>query len=356
MLWDVFCRVVDHHGDVGVCWRLAADLASRGEQVRLWLDDASALAWMAPRGAAGVQVVLWDDTTAIPEPGAVVVEAFGCDLPNAFLRRMQRARPPLWIDLEYLSAEPYVERSHGLASPQQLGPGAGRVKWFFFPGFTPATGGLLREPGLLERRAAFDRHAWLAAQGIEVAAHERVASLFCYDAAPVSRLVEALADGPPTLLLTTPGAATQHTRAALGPQLLRGALRARALPLLEQPEYDRLLWSAELNFVRGEDSFVRAQWAGAPFVWQIYAQADGAHAAKLEAFLALHLRDAPPALAQDVRALWFAWNGLAAWPAAGTTVWPDAAAWHRLCTAWRERLAGRQDLTTALLRFARGKS
>jgi uncharacterized repeat protein (TIGR03837 family) len=354
MLWDVFCRVVDHYGDVGVCWRLAADLASRGEKVRLWLDDATALAWMAPGGAPGVQVVAWHEDTPIPEPGEVVLEAFGCDPPDAFVRRLQRATPPLWIDLEYLSAERYVERSHGLASPQQLGPGAGQVKWFFFPGFTPATGGLLREPGLLERRAAFDRRAWLAAQGIALAPHERVASLFCYGAAPVRRLVDALAAGPPTLLLATPGAATQQTLAALGPTLRRGALRVHAMPLLAQTEYDHLLWSTELNFVRGEDSFVRAQWAGAPFVWQAYPQADGAHAAKLEAFLALHLSGAPPALAEQVRALWRAWNGLATWPE--PSPWPDAAGWPSLCTAWRERLATRQDLTTVLLRLAREKS
>ena len=124
MLWDVFCRVVDHYGDVGVCWRFAADLASRGEAVRLWLDDASALAWMAPAGAPGVEVVRWDAAAPIPEPGDVVVEAFGCDPPPAFVQRMRRDRPPVWIDLEYLSAEPYVERSHGLPSPQQSGPGA----------------------------------------------------------------------------------------------------------------------------------------------------------------------------------------------------------------------------------------
>ncbi|HEY0886111.1 MAG TPA: elongation factor P maturation arginine rhamnosyltransferase EarP, partial [Ramlibacter sp.] len=22
MLWDIFCKVIDNHGDIGVCWRL----------------------------------------------------------------------------------------------------------------------------------------------------------------------------------------------------------------------------------------------------------------------------------------------------------------------------------------------
>ena len=76
MRWDVFCRVIDNLGDVGVCWRLARDLAARGDTVRLWIDDASALAWMAPGGATGVEVGAFD---AAGDPGEVVVEAFGCD-------------------------------------------------------------------------------------------------------------------------------------------------------------------------------------------------------------------------------------------------------------------------------------
>ena len=165
MLWDIFCRVVDNHGDIGVCWRLAADLAARGERLRLWIDDSSALAWMAPRGAAGVQVRAWDDAASEhSQPGDVVVEAFGCDPPTAFVARMARGVPaPCWINLEYLSAEAYVERSHGLTSPQAGGPGAGLVKWFFYPGFTPRTGGLLRERGLLASRKQFEPAAWLVA-------------------------------------------------------------------------------------------------------------------------------------------------------------------------------------------------
>ena len=122
--WDLFCRVIDNHGDLGVCWRLAADLAERGHSIRLWVDDASALAWMAPAGHTGVTVHHWpqpwhDDPAQTP--GDVVVEAFGCELPDAFVARMARhSRAPVWLNLEYLSAEDYVERSHGLPSANFL--------------------------------------------------------------------------------------------------------------------------------------------------------------------------------------------------------------------------------------------
>ena len=81
MLWDIFCKVIDNHGDIGVCWRLSAQLAARGELVRLWVDDASALSWMAPGGTAGVQVLHWEPKAGSGQPGDVVIEAFGCELP-----------------------------------------------------------------------------------------------------------------------------------------------------------------------------------------------------------------------------------------------------------------------------------
>ncbi|MEY2800946.1 MAG: elongation factor maturation arginine rhamnosyltransferase EarP, partial [Pseudomonadota bacterium] len=76
MRWDIFCKVIDNHGDLGVCWRLSAELAARGDAVRLWVDDASALAWMAPGGRQGVQVLPWDPQSQAPapEPGDAVIE------------------------------------------------------------------------------------------------------------------------------------------------------------------------------------------------------------------------------------------------------------------------------------------
>ena len=57
LTWDIFCNVVDNFGDIGVCWRLACNLASRGKRVRLWVDDVSPLAWMAPSGYPNVEVI-----------------------------------------------------------------------------------------------------------------------------------------------------------------------------------------------------------------------------------------------------------------------------------------------------------
>ncbi len=354
MQWHLYCRVVDNFGDIGIAWRLAVDLAGRGHSVRLAVDDRSALAWLAPDGAPGVEVVGWADASAAPADA--VIELFGAGLPeSAWANANGRGTPPVFVNLEHLSAEGYVERSHGLPSPRQS-PHGPVTTWFFYPGFNPRTGGLLREPGLLERRRAFgDGGDWLAARGIELRPDERRASLFCYANDAVGPLLETLA-ATPTHLLLTAGPASDQVAAALGPSLMRGALRATRLPFLAQADFDRLLWSCELNFVRGEDSLVRALWAGAPFVWQLYPQADGAHHAKLDAFLACYLDGAAPALEQALGSLFARWNGATGGafplPPMGSAL---AAQWAAHNARWRDGLGAQPDLVTGLIGFVESK-
>jgi uncharacterized repeat protein (TIGR03837 family) len=343
--WELFCRVIDNFGDIGVCWRLARQLASAGDAVRLFVDDASALSWMAPEGAAGVTVAPWPAHSATHPPesiGDVVIEAFGCDLPPSFVQAMRaRPKPPLWVNLEYLSAEDYVERSHGLPSPQA----DGQSKRFFYAGFTARTGGLLREPTLMAQRAAFESPAWLAQYSALPHPGERVVSVFCYDNPALPALLASLAEQP-TLLLLTPGAAQQQVTPAL---LERWPLlRAVNLPWLTQPDFDHLLWACELNCVRGEDSLVRALWAGVPCLWQAYPQSDGAHAAKIEA-MAARLK-----LPEPVRAVWRAWNGLsAALPGWALPVTTPGAPWAVAAQQTRQSLLAQNDLASQLRAWAR---
>jgi uncharacterized repeat protein (TIGR03837 family) len=366
MLWDVFCRVIDNFGDIGVCWRLCADLADRGHMVRLWVDDASALSWMAPESERSprIQVLHWND--GVQEPGDVVVEAFGCNPPDVFVARMQRPAPPAWINLEYLSAEDWVERCHGLRSPVMSGPGAGLNKWFYYPGFTRATGGLLREPGQDitrdSRQSAppAQRDRWLTSQGIQAPAPgEHLLSLFCYEHAPVHALLDALAlNGQPTRVLLTPGFATHLARAWQATRATPGHLALHELPPLSQRDFDRLLWACDLNFVRGEDSAVRALWAGKPHVWHIYPQDDGVHAGKLDAFMGRWLAGWPDDLADEVRRLWLGWNGLAPLDSvdfASVNRLLNHPAWRAQSLASRGRLLEIPDLVTQLCGFVLDK-
>lgn len=250
---------------------------------------------------------------------------------------------------------------HALPSPVLRGPAAGWTKWFFYPGFTPRTGGLLREADLPARLAAFDRAAWLRAQGIDWRG-EQVMSLFCYEPATLPALLRQLATADaPTRLLVTAGrasAAVQHTIAhEIGLQRLlheRRQLSISYLPHLPQTGYDELLWACDWNFVRGEDSLVRALWAGRPFVWQIYPQPeDDAHHAKLHAFL--DWLQAPPSL----RRFHDAWNDVhPAGHAAPPLLLPDAAdgaAWQEAVQAARARLLAQPSLAEQLIGFVQEK-
>lgn len=379
MLWDVFCRVIDNFGDIGVCWRLCADLAHRGHTVRLWVDDSSALAWMAP-GARdkqwpGVTVLDWNqasDTDFLQHlpPADVWIEGFGCDIATEFIAArayststggINSPKTPVWVNLEYLSAEGYVERCHALPSPVMQGPAKGWTKHFYYPGFTAGTGGLLREPSLSQQPDVSDatRAEWLAAHHVPWAG-ERLVSLFCYEpAALASALVAWMQADTPTLLLVTPGRAARAVEAALptareqaGPHPRPGALRLHHLPALSHPDFDALLHACDLNLVRGEDSLVRALWAGKPFIWHIYPQDDGAHADKLAAFLDCMGAD------NTVRELHAAWNGLSA-SALGATTLPGGSDWAALPLApwqaqvhsWRTRLLAQPDLVSTLIGF-----
>ena len=73
----------------------------------------------------------------------------------------------------------------------------------------------------------------------------------------------------------------------VGDTLSKNNLTVEILPFLSQVAYDGLLRDCDINFVRGEDSWVRAIWAGKPFIWQPYFQDENTHIKKLNAFLAL---------------------------------------------------------------------
>jgi uncharacterized repeat protein (TIGR03837 family) len=360
--WDIFCRVIDNYGDIGVCWRLARALAGRGQQVRLWADDLSALAWMAPQGCAGVQTRLWQPDAAMPpdvRPADVVIEAFGCDIDHHWIAMHsgaisldsaraggQNSSPnqPIWINLEYLSAEPYVLRCHGLRSPVLSGPAAGLAKWFFYPGFEAGTGGLL---------PVSTRVTDGPPQVLPVPANARRVSLFCYEPPALGNLLEQLGgQDRATQLRVLAGRgqaalkAVMERKNASQPSWNQHSLLSiqELLPIC-QSEFDALLLQSDLNFVRGEDSLVSALRAGRAFVWQIYPQQDGAHAAKLEAFL--DWLQAPPSLRQ----FHAVWNGLSTAPLPPLQ-WEE---WTHCAHAARQRLALQADLVSQLLDFVEEK-
>ncbi len=223
------------------------------------------------------------------------------------------------------------------------------------------TGGLLRETDLLAKQQVFDRGAWLGQcavfEHLGFDPNTRYISLFCYEPQALEALINQLANSQasqaPTCLLVTAGRAAAAVKAVLEHQIrlqpaysLPGLLSIVYLDALTQHDYDHLLWSCDLNFVRGEDSLVRAIWAGKPFVWHIYQQDDGAHHAKLEAFL--QMMEAPDSL----KAMHRAWNENTTLDAAPPLPALDLAQWGQSAMALRQKLLAQRDLCNQLIDYA----
>lgn len=371
-VWDIFCRVVDNFGDIGVCWRLGRQLAAEhGLAVRLWVDDLSALSRLRgqdrqlPWEPHELKVLPWESAERDVTPGAVVIEAFGCELPQEFVKSMaHQNKAPLWINLEYLSAEDWIEGCHGLVSPHPRLP---LRKFFFFPGFTERSGGLIREAGLLAEREAFQadpqaQQAWWENHGgTDHWAGRFNISLFAYEVAGLPSLLASWAQGrrPVRLLVpqgrVLPGVAAWFNRIGVqvGDVLEAGALRCHVLPFLTQPEYDRLLWACDFNVVRGEDSFLRAQWAGKPFLWHIYRQTEDSHLVKLAAFMGRYLAGLEKVSAAAILDLTMDWNRDQPVGAAWADAMEHGAAWASHARAWADQLAGQTDLAHRLVGFSK---
>ena len=373
----IFCKVVDNYGDVGICWRLSRQLhQEHGIAVTLWVDDLRSFQRICPgvgidaevQQLAGVTVRHWrnqDGLFSVNDVADIVIEFFACDIPPGYIAAMAECNPrPVWLNLEGLSAEEWVEGCHTLPSPHPRWP---LTKYFFFPGFTHKTGGLLCESSLEEQREQFQSDQAMAAflAQFGVTPREMISlkvSLFCYPHAPVSALFDVWQNGDAEITCLVPeGVAADAIQAFLegdgkpGATRTRGALTVRVLPFVAQPDYDKLLWVCDFNFVRGEDSFVRAQWAGKPFVWHIYPQDENLHHKKLRAFLQRYAADM-----ESLSAFSLYWNGAspenekeqADW----SGLWPPFHADMPTMTCramdWRRRMLENGDLTSNLLKFA----
>jgi len=404
----IFCKVIDNYGDIGVCWRLARQLyAEHAVDVTLWLDDLTALQTLLSAGfgtqsadfsvitdrrIAGVLVRHWpldlsrrmsqELLTAEGESIEIVVETFACDLPETFQHRLsQQQKPPLWINLEYLSAEDWVPDCHGLIS---INPVNGMQKIFFFPGFVEGTGGLLREQGLLQQHDRWQRdeqnqrQQTLALMGVADADVARLSqpdslliSVFTYETealaswlwelqhhyAPVlclipsGRVLNSLSSNTTAGNLLNWSKDVQPEHPQPGDRATLGNLVVQVIAFQSQHEYDHLLSISDLNLVRGEDSFVRAQWAAKPMLWHIYPQQQDAHLNKLKAFLDLYGRDTHDSVRQAVHSFWLDWNAGADCTQSWARFFAVLAELKPFSQKWREKILPAGDIASNLMNF-----
>ncbi|WP_299005198.1 elongation factor P maturation arginine rhamnosyltransferase EarP [uncultured Shewanella sp.] len=332
--WDIFCTVIDNFGDIGVTWRLAKQLSTDfGIQVTLWVDCLDSFQCILPSLDAqlttqehqGITIEHWQTPLKQTwKPGRVLIEAFACELPDSVIHeRKTLAHPPLWINLDYLTAEAWIDDCHGL--PSLLSDG--QQRFFFFPGFSPKSGGLLCEKGLFERQTSWlnnphAQHDWLTQLGFTHLATKNAdatyISVFSYATPALTALSQHWQqDSKPIHLLVPHGKSldslqwmlsSHETHFITGNSYHAGNLHVHVLPMTSQEEFDKLLWYCDLNIVRGEDSFLRAQWAQKPFIWHIYPQEDNVHIDKLTAFMTQYCASLDSEATQCWQALCLAFN------------------------------------------------
>ncbi|MFW8566790.1 elongation factor P maturation arginine rhamnosyltransferase EarP [Orrella sp. 11846] len=361
---DIFCQVIDNLGDIGVSWRLARQLQHEHHcQVRIWVDDLKALTRLAPETLTNtnlqiidhIEVGHWHHDEVVEsltkEAPEIVIAAFSCELPASYKQLIPQSKKTTLFSLEYLSAESWVSDFHLQTSLRS----DGLKPIYFFPGFTDSTGGLLRETNLITDMRAWSAdsvgvHRWLSEIGVDTWWLEhrpqvRLAFGFTYPNAAWSQWLRLLAQqSQPTLLLVPEG--MQGNLTASDNQYAQH-VQWQTAPFVPQAEFDRFLWSTDLNFVRGEDSLVRAIWAGRPFIWHIYAQDDDLHHDKLSDWL--ELANMPT----TINHLQHQWSRQIA-----DTTWLDQLhgdswhGWQEACLAHRAQLLAQPSLTTQLLNFA----
>ena len=354
MRWDIFCQIVDNYGDAGVCWRLARSLSSlHGQDVRIFCNDLPTLNLLAsgvdPTVRDRIELLPWEASCSnarhpVNSPD-VVIEAFGCELPERYLTGLYIApKKPIIINLEYLSAEPWITEFHGKASPQSHGI----PKYFFFPGFQDEVGGLLLDPIPPKgNESAKDIPLVLHEAWSDLRRDAKRISIFCYPGAPLKKWLEDLGKLKQKFdIVLTHGMAELLNLTSGTPISLPSNIKLISIPFISQDEYDWVLSQCDFNVVRGEDSFIRAQLAGKPFIWHIYPQDDRAHEIKLAAFLDLYLDTA----SQSLRLA-----SIAAMTWAMPSEWIGSLeAWNIHSQAWRAQLLEKQadgGLPAGLIRF-----
>ena len=299
---DIFCEIIDNYGDIGVVYRTAKELQKifPKSKIRAFLNKLdefkkinSQVLDLPSQNIDGITFDYLRDNANELLTAQVIIEAFGCQIPEEYME-IAYDNSELLINLEYLSAEDWIEDFHLQSSPL----GRGKLKKvFFMPGFTEKSGGVIADSNYLERiqrvleNKEFYEKKYLS--DIEDRENKIVGTLFSYEK-NFTPLLEDLKKLDKDVVILAMGEKTQDSLRKIlknfsiedfRNSLKYGKIEIRFLNFLNQEEYEELINIVDFNFVRGEDSFIRAVLTGKPYMWHIYCQEEYAHMDKIEGFL-----------------------------------------------------------------------
>ena len=288
----VLCKVVDNFGDIGVVYRLCKQLLfiNPGLKINLVIDDLSSFKKINSKinpklnfqNADGMDIYFWNDAELchkefIKNDGeklCVILECFQCGRPEwmeKILFQEKLNRTVLIIMIDYLTAEKYAEDFHCLKS---LTRSAKVQKVNFMPGFTEKTGGLIID-------SEWEKPEYNKDGPVLFFTYEKNWSPF------VKAVSEWAKDNPfwqnKKSFLLAPGRGKKSFLDAWSS--LPKALPLTNLDFMNQNEWDKMMKSSSVLFIRGEESLSRACLSGIPFVWHAYPQSEEYQLVKVNALL-----------------------------------------------------------------------
>ena len=278
---DIFCEVVDNYGDVGVAYRLARGFKRiyPDKKLRFIINQMEEINLI--KKSDDIEIVSYKDISKIESSADLILETFGCEIPKEYMdKALENSK--LIINLEYFSAETWVDDFH----LQESFLGGNLKKYFFIPGLSKKSGGILLDNEFLERKKKVEENKeyYLEKFGINEK-YDLIGSVFSYEK-NFDSLIEELKKLDKKILLLILSEKTQENFIKYFDNNNNyDKIKIVKLPFFTYDKYEELLALCDFNLVRGEDSFARALLLEKPFLWHIYPQEENTHIKKLEGFL-----------------------------------------------------------------------
>ena len=278
---DIFCQVIDNYGDVGVAYRLAREFKRvyPNKKLRFVINQIEELNLI--RKSEDIEIILYKDISKIENSADLIIESFGCEIPKEYMDKALK-NSKLIINLEYFSAEKWVDDFH----LQESFLGGNLKKYFFIPGLSEKSGGILLDNEFLERKKKVEANKEYYLEKFEIKEkYDLIGSVFSYEKNFDSLIEELKKLNKKVILLILSEKTQKNFIKYFDNGNNYDKIKFVKLPFFTYDKYEELLALCDFNLVRGEDSFVRALLLGKPFLWHIYPQDENTHIKKLESFL-----------------------------------------------------------------------
>lgn len=279
---DIFCEVIDNYGDAGTAYRLYKEIKNNFKDVyvRLFINKFEEINLIKNKDEE-INIFKYEEANNL-ETADLIIECFACNILDKYLDRAYD-NSKIWINLEYFSAEDWIEDFH----LQESLLSRGKIKkYFFMPGITKKSGGLIVDKEFLETKLKVQKNKTFYLKKYNIPEnYDYLISIFSYEK-NFDKFIDFLEKSSKKFVILILSEKTQKNFTKYFDKFKKcDRIEAVNLKFLSLKEYEEILSLCDCNFVRGEESFSRSLILGKPFLWHIYPQENNLHLKKLNDFL-----------------------------------------------------------------------